>query len=44
MQDSLHKKKSKGDYKKVNDEDEDSVDIDEEELEKQLETPALKEH
>lgn len=34
MQDTLGKKKSNSDYKKVNDDDEDSVDIDEEELDK----------
>ena len=42
MQDTLGKKKSNGDYKKVNDDDEDSVDIDEEELEKQMDNPDIK--
>ena len=44
MQDKLDKKKSKDGYDKVKDDDEDSVDIDEEELEKQMEAGDAKEH
>lgn len=45
MKDSLEKKKKKSGYDKVktNDDDEDSVDIDQEELDKQLEMAGTKE-
>ena len=42
MQDKLDKKKSKDGYDKVKDDDEDSVDIDEEELEKQMQVGDAK--